>query len=462
MIELKSSIYRYRYNARVIVEAATPLAIGSGESSMQTNRLIVRDANGLPYLPGTSIAGVLRHAMEAIDEKSAKLYFGHQSGHKAFGSRLIFTEGRMLNALGGVVDGARVLPADPICNRVRELPIRQHVRINKCGTALKGGKFDEQIVPKGLRFCFELEMLAENEDQLSYFDALIAKACSMEFRLGGGTRNGLGELKPVKLWRATTDLCNTDERSRYLIKSSDLEYSKDWEGWNHIDTLLSDEHSTYDEYILRLKPRDFYFFGSGIGDKEIDDAPLSELFVKWDEENNTASIVTSQKIVPAASLKGIISHRVAYYYNKNTRAFAGSGKEKTGSENLAVATLFGVEGDDNGNGRTRGKILFTDLIEEEALQTKVFNHVSISQFTGGARAGKLYDEKTVYSPDSEFNLKVLVPKEGIGEEVRRALHEAMRDICKSRLPLGGMTNRGHGMFSGDLLINDEPFDFNTL
>lgn len=462
MIELKSSIYRYRYNTRIIVEAATPIVIGSGESSMQTNRLIVRDANGLPYLPGTSIAGVLRHAMEAIDEKSAKLYFGHQSGHKAFGSRLIFTEGRMLNASGKVIDGAQVLLSDPICDHVRELPIRQHVRINKCGTAPKGGKFDEQIVPKGLRFCFELEMLAETEDQLTYFDDLIAKVCSVDFRLGGGTRNGLGELKPVKLWRATTDLRNSDELHRYLIKSSDLQNSKDWEGWNLINTLPTDKHSTYDEYILQVKPRDFYFFGSGVGDCEIDDAPLSELFVKWNEENDTASVVTSQKIVPAASLKGIISHRVAYYYNKNTRAYVGSGKEKTGSENLAVATLFGAEGDDNGNGRTRGKILFTDLIEEENLQTKVFNHVSISQFTGGARAGKLYDEKTLYSPDSEFNLKVLVPKVGIGEEVRKALHEAMRDICMSRLPLGGMTNRGHGMFSGNLLINGNPFDFETL
>ena len=55
--------YTHRYLARVIIEATTPLAIGSGEKNMITDQIILSDVNGLPYIPGTSLAGIIRHAL---------------------------------------------------------------------------------------------------------------------------------------------------------------------------------------------------------------------------------------------------------------------------------------------------------------------------------------------------------------------------------------------------------------
>ena len=98
-------------------------------------------------------------------------------------------------------------------------------------------------------------------------------------------------------------------------------------------------------------------------------------------------------------------------------------------------------------------MIFSDLIEEMACDTKMFNHVAISQFTGGAMAGKLYDEKVIYAPESTFVLRVLVPKAGLEDEVVRPLKQALLDIRKGMLPLGGMTNRGHGVFTGSLTCN---------
>ena len=50
--------------ARIIIEAATPLRIGCGRSSVKTDAVIARDVNGLPYIPGTTLTGLMRHAME--------------------------------------------------------------------------------------------------------------------------------------------------------------------------------------------------------------------------------------------------------------------------------------------------------------------------------------------------------------------------------------------------------------
>ena len=395
MIQIKSSHYPYRYEARLIVEADTPLAIGSGEGNMMTDRLVIRDVNGLPFLPGSTISGVLRHAMEAVSPSQTNLYFGEQKERQSFGSRLLISEGRVVGADGSVLDGMQMIDThNEYFNFICETLVRQHVRIDANGVAEieKHGKFDEEIVPKGVRFCFEIEMLAEKTDDLGFFEQVLNQVYTQGFRLGGGTRNGLGEIKVISVQNVVLDLRIEEQRKSYLSKPADLAKSAEWPAWQTCETPSIE--SSYDEYVLSLQPKNFYIFGSGLGDDETDDAPLKERFLKWDEMG--AHIVEASKVVPASSLKGIISHRVAYYYNKNNKLFAIEAKTdvakgtepKTGCDNKAVAALFGSQGDSDGNGRSRGKVIFSDLIEEMACDTKMFNHVAISQFTGGAMAGK--------------------------------------------------------------------------
>ena len=65
--------YTHRHLARFIIEAVTPLAIGSGQSDIFSDALVIRDVNGLPYIPGSSLAGIVR---SMIPEEEAKLIFG--------------------------------------------------------------------------------------------------------------------------------------------------------------------------------------------------------------------------------------------------------------------------------------------------------------------------------------------------------------------------------------------------
>lgn len=56
---------KFRYVARIVIEADTPICVGSGEKTIDTDSEVTLDVNGLPYIPGTTIAGVLRHIMVA-------------------------------------------------------------------------------------------------------------------------------------------------------------------------------------------------------------------------------------------------------------------------------------------------------------------------------------------------------------------------------------------------------------
>ena len=124
--------------ARVLVEAVVPLAVGTGESSIITDSEVAVDFNGLPYIPGTSLTGVIRNAVK--DESGVDRIFGSVSQEKTSGSMIIVSDAKIVDFNGCVIDGL-ALPGDTMLNLYKELPVRQHVKIGKKGVAEDTGKF---------------------------------------------------------------------------------------------------------------------------------------------------------------------------------------------------------------------------------------------------------------------------------------------------------------------------------
>jgi len=154
----------YRYCARILLEATTPLRIGTGETGLITDELVATDANGLPVIPGTALAGVLRHSFD--DNEKIKKIFGYQEKNKGEGSRLIISNAHFVGKNGEVIDGLTDIDYnDEFYKRFKLLPMRDHTKINDKGVAdsEKHAKFDEQIVYKGCRFVFDLEFKSEKK-----------------------------------------------------------------------------------------------------------------------------------------------------------------------------------------------------------------------------------------------------------------------------------------------------------
>ena len=193
---MKEIIYNKCLIARMVIETETPLAIGSGEKDIMTDKLVVKDVNGMPYIPGSSLAGVLRHSIKDFNRPDS--IFGFQKGNKGKGSRILFTDGVMLGEDGIALDGLQQIPNTAFYERYSNLPIRQHVRMNESGTAEDKGKFDEQVVFKGTRFVFEMELVytslenAEEPEDEKTFNAILKNLCFKTLRFGSGTRNGFG------------------------------------------------------------------------------------------------------------------------------------------------------------------------------------------------------------------------------------------------------------------------------
>ena len=449
---------QYRFMARIVIEAKTPLNIGSGNKGIKSDSLVLRDINGLPFIPGTTIAGLLRHTLGSDEEK----YMGSQE----MGSPLIITEGKMLDDEGTVLDGIlsqEKLNSSFLAN-FRQLPIRQHAKISYRGTTLKGGKFDEEIIMKGTRFCFEMEMLSDNNED-GKFKKLLNTLNSDTFRIGSGSRSGFGEIEVVgsQCQYKTIDLNDEIQRDWYLKKSSSLS-----EEWTDAETITFEKPSTNDwtTYTLELNPVDFMLFGSGIGNDKADMTYVRESFVDWGTEPATVKDCERVILIPASSVKGALSHRLAFHYNKIKGIFADTLKEGekiddfVGKNNAAVKAVFGSEGDKDVNGKIRnkkrGNVLISDIIQEASVSSKVLNHVSIDRFTGGAIDGALFNEETLYAKGQSFELKLLVNNNAMNDkDVKVAFENTLKDLCSCMLPLGGGVNRGNGCFEGTIKRDGE-------
>ena len=451
----------YRFLARIVVETKTPLNIGSGNKNIKTDSLILRDVNGLPFIPGTTIAGLLRHSLSKEQRESLM-------GSRKFGSRLIITEAKLMDENGKVLDGLlseNELNTKFLSHFRKQMTIRQHVKINHRGTAEKAGKFDEEVVIKGARFCFELEMLSNDRKENTVFKTLLNHLASPAFRIGSGSRSGFGEIAVTECKYKMIDLSNEGDRHMYLNKPASL--SEPFP--QGIDLRPTGVAKGWTCYTLTLQPEDFLLFGSGFGDKDgwADMTYVREKYVDWSSGTGIAKKRDKVMLIPGTSVKGAISHRTAYYYNKVKGNFADllpDGKsiaDFVGKNNPAVVALFGSEGVKvNGQmeGKQRGNVLISDFIEEKKLSSKFLNHVSIDRFTGGAIDGALFTEEVLYAKGQSVKISLLVNNQAFqgdnGNIIREAFEYALDDICTGLLPLGGGVNRGNGCFKGEWTKKD--------
>lgn len=438
---MSSTIYQYRTLARVLITAESPIRIGSGEKDLVTDSLVIRDSNGLPYIPGSALAGVIR---SLIPDDLAKR-FGFAEGNDGYGSEILISDALMVYENGQIAEGLTI-PVSDILSLFEDLPLRQHVRIGARGTGAKGGKYDEQIVFKGSRFCFEME-LCTKENGAAEMDRVLRTLSQSDFRIGGGSRRGFGAIRISDIQTANLNLAEAADRRLYLEKNASL--NSFWPGWKPY-RLSPDQRSSWTEYRLMLRPEDFFLFGSGISRENADIASVLETVIEWN--GNVPVIRRDLTLIPASSIKGALSHRTAFHYNRIQNIYADHVSDVSpfiGKMNRAISTLFGSEGDSSSPAK-RGNVIVSDIFAKD-ISDKLLNHIAIDSFTGGTIDGAKFDELVKWANGKSFELVILVQKKALEDSIiKEAFESALDDLCTGILPLGGGTMRGHGTFYGTI------------
>jgi len=480
--------FPYRYVARIIVEAETPLAIGSDSKEFDQDAPVTKDCNDMPIIPGTAITGFLRAKLgkteifgdEATDNES-----------QTKGSNFICSDAYLLDANYQAHQQPTNLLENEHMQFFENLPRRQHVKINHFGAAEKEGLFDREIVYKGSRFKFEIALELENEDTDNNFDKILNRLCANDFYIGGGQFNNFGELKVLNIEKRCFEKNTTD----YLEICADL--NKPLNGKNHSFEIRTE---LYEEKIPLSGKNSFFHFGAGYGDDEVDNVNYKEPILIWTKNNKNGKFKTElirKFVIPGTSIKGALSHRVAFYYNKENGIFVDNlitdiestaqqledkydietyqladnlddlekqkielqnqlkalDKEKpnttidfskyVGTNNQGVRDLFGCEKNDqlkDENNGSLGNVIFKDIYLDKNTKQTIFYHNKIDRYTGGTIEGALFSEKVLIIDTETLYYKTTKKLN------KTYLDMALDDFKNGMLPIGGLVNKGHGIF----------------
>ena len=198
--------------AKGTLRLLSPLLLGSGEDENSDIDLL-RDWEGKPFIPGTSLAGAARDYLEKIltDQKLVETIFGRKPKEKRDSTQSLIY----------------FYDAELIGDRPK-IQIRDGLEINNLTkTAKDKTKYDYEVLESGNEFSFRIEItLRENnhsssrkeekKEELEVFYFLLTALKEGKIRIGAKTRRGFGKVKLSDLQLLTLDMNKSEDRKRWI------------------------------------------------------------------------------------------------------------------------------------------------------------------------------------------------------------------------------------------------------
>ncbi|MGL6260368.1 RAMP superfamily CRISPR-associated protein [Vibrio sp. WXL210] len=440
----------------LVLETQSPMAINTGGRETQFDTELMRNVNGLPVIPATAIAGVWRHLAQQALPDCADLWFGCTEQ----ASVVSISNGELLDSHGRRVENylsKEQLEDDPILSLcLNQRPHhRDRVAINDRGVAKDTGKFDQIVLPKGLRFQVTLEwgdkphksgFVPQQDD----WQQLLSLWSLRTFALGANTRNGLGQIKVIASTEHKINLKQNRAAGTQLTK-----VRQECLPTQHQLSEVFDADDAGQSWSIPLIALDNWRCGQGtqllsksLPRDSVNIITYSEPTIDW--QKGQARITEPVPILCGSSIKGMLAHRIAYHYRRIEQQWAQGMADASHDEwqqrPKALSELLGCADDESEN-----NIAGSLWVEDATLDfehTVIRQHNSIDRFTGGVRKGALFSEELLYQP--RFTINLYLAKPLTDTSLEQALNCTIEDLQAGMLPMGAGSGRG-----ASLVIKDE-------
>jgi len=441
-----------RYGLLLEGRLASPLLAGSGKDDVTDCDAIV-DAEGRPYLPGSSAAGASFHYLKATcPDQAAALtsLFGSREGHR---SRLYCYHAELFSAV----------PDQSIVSR------RDGVKLDDYKTAVKQAKYELQMVESGTSFRMRLEWILR-EDSIVREDEEEALLCVLldgiargELTFGAKSRRGFGRLKLERV--SITAFRHESGVEHDSLRWLDWDWQPDSFERSFVWQAGQSTLRETDNERLRSLRED-----SGWHELRI---PLSvrqtimirhyKLPISGDVDYGQLTGGTEDRpVIPGTSWAGAIRRHLTQIIEET-----GVDREQAA---IKISQLFGSGTDGSADNRKRLeasllRIEETEIIGGTPLRT---SRTAVDRFTGGVKSGALFTTRPWVHGQAELVIRWLKPSEEQETNEAGLSHEsicglllwAVRDLQDGVLPIGGETAIGRGVMekAGEILLDGETID----
>lgn len=460
-IEFMKKIY---YKVRF--QLTSPLSLGSGEN-INTDKDLLRDSAGRPFIPGSSLAGIYRHIYEKSHTKDQT--------DKIFGKVDIATEyNQQVDAVKSTINVYDAVLCDNACCRIVK---RDGVKLDEYKTAETGANYNYEILEPGAEFVTFLEQnLAENKageakknsnDNAARWVLSYWKQYGLQ--IGAKTRRGLGETKIVKIQQAVFDI-NSEENNIFTTKSSnekpaddnawgtvtdwlafDMYGNKNWKDFTPFKEIYSGAEKEMLQIRLSLRQKgglSIRQYTTDISEAAGNMPDYRQL--RYTICNDNADFKKEYAVIPGTTWAGAFRHQMQKLgaTEKELRDLFGTHRVKQDKE---MQNQTGQNTAENQATDTeiphRSEIVFSEStieIGEGKAHYKKITRNAIDRFTGGTVEGALYTEEYVCGGVTE--LRISVPQKALNVRMANLLAAAITDLHYGFMAIGGLTAVGRGLF----------------
>ena len=422
---------------RMEISLKTPLCVSNG-MSVETDCDVIRDEEGNPFVPGSSLAGAFRSYVEEQDvgqnQSGAEEIFGERNRDDGRMSRL------WVNDLW--------FDTEPI------ISVRDGVKLENKVSVAKS-KYDYEILEWGLGIV-RMEALiweAGMEDKIEQGILTFAKGINQgEIRLGAKKTSGLGKLQVLKLSKKSFSKENVEEWISF-----------DWKNWKDdpdfdLTQKIGQQEVRTDYVTLRVPltltgALSIRQYGVKKGMPDFVSLMSHRDCVDPAKEGTKKKEMDSVAVIPGTSVKGAIRQRGKEILTQLGGTF----------EMLGAYECFGGYVEENLRpGRKKQKeirnkksdIIVTESQMSPDTRSVILVRNKISRFENAVVDGGLYTEQAAALGRTVLEIKVKNDKAD-SEWIIGLLLLAIKDLQHGYLSIGGCAAIGHGIFkeNGEIEID---------
>lgn len=409
-----------RYVLKGTVRLQSPLLIGGGEGNGFIDINIIRDSNGNPIIPGTSLAGVLL----SMSDKKYKIFFGRMSKKNEKSTQ----------------DTQSMLSIDDITLTLEkcDITLRDGVKINhETGVAEDKAKFDYEAVERGAegRFNIVLSIRKQFKDYAEDADNFMkGLAATLEdgIFVGAHTTKGFGKIKAEGICLNVYDYSKIADIKAWLL-DKDCGTITEFEG--NAKNNEDDSFSVEAEFLLNNSLI--------VRTSNFDEKDYGDVFTEKDNITAAQLLSNGDYAIPGASVRGVICQRA-----KEIMKMSG----KSGYEE-ALKSLFGFASENKKEKGYSGKKsrLFVEecYINKNDVKPSKQARNKIDRFTGSTINGALFTNVPIWRQKDRqprmtlrFRIRKCQPWEA------GLMLFVLKDLWTGMVAFGGEKSIGRGTLKG--------------
>lgn len=406
---IKSKIYYY-----VRMELLSPISIGNGDDLL-TDHDCLRNSKGVPFIPGTSLAGVFSHYLsdEMLALFTPKIGDEYKQSPYYISDANIVLDDKKRNVSTSIRDGVKLKP-----DKIAE----------------DGAKFDFEIVESSTKFDFRIEVIVRDHDNIDKMekvvDVILHGLNSGEILLGYKSKRGYGKVKIE------------DVKIKEFTKNS-LE-----------EMLLFDKYQMdkYDQYSIPDIDNENKYDYMQVHLRQVGGISIRKYSATAGEVDFEHVTSNGKPVIPGTSWNGLIRRQIAEYLDDDIISNCC----------VKINEWFGEAKKRDTTGRA-SNIIIEESIIQDAKRIRITRN-KISRFSAGVSNRALFSEVSYFNGDTVLGIKV---KKSIEEDPDNSriiglISLVIKDIDNGFIALGGQTAIGRGLFKVlKVTLNGNEFNLDT-